>query len=83
MKTEREKLIERAIALRNEINQHFLDAAHWNESNPQEKQIHPDPHGKLRGIKSGIDRMLEKESLRGNDEYRVATVEETRTGART
>jgi hypothetical protein len=60
---ERQRLIDRHIALRLEIQGIFNDCAHWNEHvrQPHEAPIDPDPDGQLRKVADDIDAMLKRE----------------------
>jgi hypothetical protein len=61
---ERIAFIERAIHLRSEIKQIFLDADHWNRSvrNPNEELINPDPQGDLKDILVALERFIGPET---------------------
>lgn len=60
----REIIIARAKHLRGEIEQMFIDAAHWNSINPDKPPVDPDPDGKMRQIADGLDKMLAAELVR-------------------
>jgi hypothetical protein len=61
---ERQRLVERSIALRCEIQSIFDDVSHWNRHvrQPDEAEIDPDPDGELRRICDRIDAMLKSEA---------------------
>lgn len=52
---DRQELLRRGAAIRDEIEQIFLDAASWNENHPREEPIDPDPKGELRRIHDTLD----------------------------
>lgn len=54
---ERADILREAYRMKEEINQIFYDAEHWNISHPEEA-INPDPDGALKCLEEGIDRML-------------------------
>lgn len=64
--TGRQRLTERAMKLRADIEQIFIDCASWNDNarKPGEALIDPDPDGKLRRMADGLDRMLSAEASR-------------------
>ncbi len=66
MEPTRQSLIGRVKKLKAEIEQIFIDAAHWNENvrSADESPIDPDPDGQLKKILDGINRTLEKEEIR-------------------
>ena len=55
----RRQIINGFKKLRDEIDQFFMDAEHWNNST--KGAIDPDPDGKLYAMKKSIDKMLTKE----------------------
>lgn len=57
---ERLQLIERAVKLRSEIKQIFLDADHWNSCvrKPAEAPIDPDPDGELKNILAALQKFI-------------------------
>jgi hypothetical protein len=61
---ERQKLLDRVIRLRRDIELEFSTAAHWNEHvrKPDEAPIDPDPGGRLRQVCDDIDSLLKKEA---------------------
>ena len=67
-KQERLALVNRARALRLELDQHFADLAHWNDTirRPDEAPLHPDPDGHLRLMARTLDRWLQQERPEGH-----------------
>lgn len=59
-------ILNRAMRLRVDIEQIFIDTAHWNvHARPAcDERIDPDPDGKLRRMADGLDRMLATEAAR-------------------
>lgn len=57
---ERERLLNEARRIRDNVQGIFDDVAHWNAHvrQPDEEPIDPDPTGEMRMILDGIDRML-------------------------
>lgn len=64
--TGRQRLIDRAMHIRVEIEQIFIDCASWNDNarKPDEELIDSDADGKLRRMADGLDRMLVAEAER-------------------
>ena len=62
----REQLITRTRKIKSEIEQIFIDAAHWNENvrKPRQVPIDPDPDGKLALILEGLNKTLKTEEGR-------------------
>lgn len=60
----RRRLLDRAIKLRCQIEQIFLDCAYWNDNvrKDEEGRIDCDPDGQLRRIADGLDTMLAHEA---------------------
>lgn len=63
MVAERQALIERVRALREEIRAHFAGIEHWNKTQrmPGETPIDPDPDGTLTRMAESLDATLAKE----------------------
>jgi len=55
---ERSDNLREAFRMKEEINQIFYDAEHWNSNHPDEEAINPDPDGALKRLEEGIDKML-------------------------
>ena len=57
---ERDRILKKARAVRDDIEQQFLDIAHWNTHvrKPDEEPIDPDPDGVLRKLQDRLTRML-------------------------
>lgn len=62
----RDRLLARGMRLRLEIEQTFIDTAHWNDQvrRPDEDPIDPDPDGQLRKLAETLDRQFAQESAR-------------------
>lgn len=61
---ERQRIVARAMTLRADIEQIFIDCASWNDNarKPDEETIDCDPDGKLRRIADGLDLFLVTEA---------------------
>ncbi len=57
---ERAALMANARRMRAEIEQMFIDAAHWNRSvrKPDEDPVDPDPYGEMRALAAALDEHL-------------------------
>lgn len=66
MDKERQRLINEAARIANNIDQMFIDAEYWNSHHPQEKPLDPDPDGQLSRWKRSMESLLENEARRGN-----------------
>lgn len=66
MDAERQRLINEAARIANEIEQHFIDATYWNELHPDQEPLNPDADGQLARWKKSMDSMLTSEAALGN-----------------
>ncbi len=66
MDAERQRLINEAARIVNNIDQHFIDAEYWNDLHPDEEPLIADPDGQLAAWRQGLNKMLETEASRGN-----------------
>lgn len=66
MDAERQKIINDAARISNDIKQMFVDAKYWNELHPNEEPIDPDPDGELGRWKRRMDSLLTSENAKGN-----------------
>lgn len=64
MDTERQRLINEAARIVNNIEQLFLDTEYWNECHPDNAPLNPDPDGELTQERERLMRMLEIEAAR-------------------
>lgn len=53
-----ESITRKAMDIKSEIEQLFLDVEHWNTINPDEKPIDPDPDGKLLALLGTVNKIL-------------------------
>lgn len=60
MGAERQRIIDEGARLLREINQMFLDVAHWNQIHPDEVPIDPDPDGRMAKLRHGLETMLSR-----------------------
>lgn len=65
MASARQRIVNRMGKLLKDIEEHFLDAEHWNALNPEER-IDPDPGGELERMKATLERSLKHEASLGN-----------------
>ena len=66
MDAERQRLINEAARIANNIEQMFMDAEYWNRHHPNETPLNPDPDGQLAHWKRGMESLLKSEAARGN-----------------
>ncbi len=66
MDAERQRIINEAARIANNIEQHFLDVEYWNTYHPNETPIDPDPDNKLAQWKRSMESLLQSEAERGN-----------------
>lgn len=66
MDAERQRLINEAARIANDIDQHFMDARYWNHYHPNEKPLDPDPDGQMVKWKQSLESMLKSEAAHGN-----------------
>ena len=66
MDTERQRLINEAARIVNEIDQQMIDIEYWNECHPAEESIAADPDGNMTMWRDGLQKMLDVEAGRGN-----------------
>ena len=66
VRIERHRLVSRMRAIKQEIDQIFIDADHWNEfaRKPNEAKIDPDPDGQLRRLQKAYGAALAVEEKR-------------------
>lgn len=59
----RAELVEKVLSARQEIEQIFIDVAHWNDTvrKPNEAPVDPDPNGDLRDLANFYDRILKND----------------------
>lgn len=66
MDAERQRIINEAARISNEIEQMFIDYEYWNELHPEEEPVVTDPDGRLARIKRSMDGLLKSEAAKGN-----------------
>lgn len=66
MDPERQRIINDAARIANDIDQQLIDVAYWNELHPKEVPIDADPDGQLRRWKRGFESLLRNEAQIGN-----------------
>ncbi len=66
MDAERQRLINEAARIVNEIDQQIIDIEYWNECHPDEEPIVADPKGEMVMWREGLQKMLDDEAGRGN-----------------
>jgi hypothetical protein len=66
MDAERQRIINEAARISNEIEQMFIDYEYWNELHPDEQPIDTDPDGQLGRWKRSMDSLLANEARMGN-----------------
>ena len=64
--SQRKALLDRAVRVRAEIEQIFIDCALWNDHvrRPFQPPIDPDPEGQLRRVAESLDRFFTAEAAR-------------------
>lgn len=66
MDAERQRIINEAARILNDIEQQFIDAEYWNRHHPDQEPIDPDPTGELAHWKRGFEGLLKNEARLGN-----------------
>jgi hypothetical protein len=66
MDAERQRIINEAARMVNEVEQLFIDMRYWSELHPEEEPIDPDPDGRLGRIKRAMESLLRNEARLGN-----------------
>jgi len=66
MDAERQRIINEAARIANNIEQHFIDAEYWNELHPQEEPLDVDSDGQLASWKKSTESLLTSEAAKGN-----------------
>ena len=64
---QRAAIIDNLLYLRREVEQGFLDVAHWNDHvrKPDEARVDPDPYGDMTRLLAAIDEILEHDPGHG------------------
>jgi hypothetical protein len=66
MNAERQRLINEAARIANNIEQQIIDIEYWNSHHPNEEPIDPDPDGQLATWKMRMESVLKGEAAKGN-----------------
>jgi hypothetical protein len=66
MDAERQRLINEAARIANNIEQQIIDIEYWNSLHPDEEPLDPDPDGQLAQWKHRMESMLKSEAAKGN-----------------
>lgn len=63
---DRQRIINDAARILNNIEQGFCDASYWNRLHPTQEPVNFDPVGQMRRIKQSVEMMLKREAALGN-----------------